>query len=348
MGYWMSNSAFDEWLEHLWQEGEVFGPTRFENKGAFSDTTLYSYGLIHSRNDLVLDHKTYLSPKAAAFPIRETLFYFDGDSATTPEMSERPIYVFLRACDINGFDRLDNIFLHNGPHVDPYYANRRNRLRFLLIECTDHGFKNCFCVSMGTNITNKWHAVVRLADNGIVMQVNNDLAGEEDIINELTNGLTLFAQEIDEFMPVFVTKNLTQVSIPSTEKLNNSIFDHPVWNEYTQRCIGCGRGNTSCITCSCFTMQDIRYDERRGERRRRWASCHIKGYTDMAGGDGYRSKTGERMRFKTMHKINDYYKRFGTHMCVGCGRCDDVCPEYISFSKCINRLTDIIAEKEGK
>jgi len=64
----------------------------------------------------------------------------------------------------------------------------------------------------------------------------------------------------------------------------------------------------------------------------------------MAGGHSFRKKYGDRMRFKTMHKINDFYRRFGFHMCVGCGRCTDVCPQYISFSKCINKLNEIIEE----
>ena len=37
-------------------------------------------------------------------------------------------------------------------------------------------------------------------------------------------------------------------------------------------------------------------------------------------------------------KIYDFEKRFGYTMCVGCGRCDDVCPEYISYSNLVNRL----------
>jgi anaerobic sulfite reductase subunit A len=48
------------------------------------------------------------------------------------------------------------------------------------------------------------------------------------------------------------------------------------------------------------------------------------------------------MRFKVMHKIYDYKKRFGTTMCIGCGRCDDVCPEYISFIKIVSKVTDAV------
>ena len=32
------------------------------------------------------------------------------------------------------------------------------------------------------------------------------------------------------------------------------------------------------------------------------------------------------------------------NMCVGCGRCDDVCPEYISFSNCINKFENAMKE----
>ena len=52
------------------------------------------------------------------------------------------------------------------------------------------------------------------------------------------------------------------------------------------------------------------------------------------------------MRFKVMHKIHDFNKRFGYHMCVGCGRCDDACPQYISFSECIDKINNIVAVKE--
>ena len=108
----------------------------------------------------------------------------------------------------------------------------------------------------------------------------------------------------------------------------------------TADCIGCGRCNFVCPTCTCFTMQDISYRENAdvGERRRVWASCQVDGYTDIAGGNSFRQKQSDRMRFKVMHKIYDFEKRFGFPMCVGCGRCDTVCPEYISYSNIIQQL----------
>ena len=147
--------------------------------------------------------------------------------------------------------------------------------------------------------------------------------------------------------PKYVTENATRVTIP--EQIPNSIYKNPVWDEYSSRCIGCGRCNFVCPTCTCYTMQDVFYTDngKVGERRRVGASCMVDGYTNVAGGGQYRRTNGERMRFKVLHKIFDFRKRFGYDMCVGCGRCDMVCPEYISFSACINKVNKAVEEVQN-
>ena len=144
--------------------------------------------------------------------------------------------------------------------------------------------------------------------------------------------------------PEFVETNDVAVNIP--DNLTADVAKSGMWKEYDSRCINCGRCNFVCPTCTCFTMQDFCYSEngKVGERRRVWASCMVDGFTDVAGGGSYRKNNGERMRFKVLHKVLDYKQRNGYHMCVGCGRCDDVCPEYISFSNCINKLESAMSE----
>ena len=44
------------------------------------------------------------------------------------------------------------------------------------------------------------------------------------------------------------------------------------------------------------------------------------------------------LRFMVLHKVLDYKQRSGYHMCV------DICPEYISFSRCFNQLGDAMKE----
>ncbi|WP_265450564.1 anaerobic sulfite reductase subunit AsrA, partial [Clostridium sp. cpc1] len=257
----------------------------------------------------------------------------DKDKVIEPKIDDKKVLVFLRSCDIHAVKRLDEIYLENGVE-DPYYKRRREKIKFILMECQS-SFENCFCVSMGTNKTDDYSLFVKKDGDSILVKVK-----DEDFTSYFDMG-----EEI-EVNPKFIKENKIKVSIP--DDLDIDIFKSPIWSEYTSRCIGCGRCNTVCGTCSCFSMQDIFYkdNEKTGERRRVWASCQIDGYSEVAGGFDFRSNQGDRMRFKVMHKIYDFNKRFGYQMCVGCGRCDDACPEYISFSNCVNKLNQEIKEEK--
>ena len=122
-----------------------------------------------------------------------------------------------------------------------------------------------------------------------------------------------------------------------------------MWKEFNSRCISCGACTIACSTCTCFTTTDIVYDENGnvGERRRTAASCQIDGFTDVAGGGKYRTTPGDRMRYKVLHKFHDYKARFKDyHMCVGCGRCIDRCPEFISIVTTVEKMAKAIEEIE--
>lgn len=336
MGVKLSKDQFNCYLQELMRDYKVYAPKVIEGKGKFAETDVVGYEKISSFDEIELEKKPYFSPKEIFYPIRETLFYFKDDVAEVPEIDKKPIVILARPCDLNGIKRLDTIFLKNGKEKDYYYARRRELLKFIMIECTE-GFDTCFCVSMNANIANDYEAAVRFSEESVTLKIVDD-----DLMTDTIRNAGVY-----EFEPEFVKENKVKVTIPPVEKVTKESFNHEVWKEYAGRCIACGRCNTSCITCSCYTMQDVKLsdDKRLGERRRVWAGCHVDGFTDMAGGHRFRDNNGERMRFKTMHKINDFYKRFDEHMCVGCGRCDDVCPEYISFSKCINKLNQIIEEE---
>lgn len=335
MNVTLTRAEFDRLLGRLAGRWRVLGPRRFAGQGAYSESERTGYGEIGSLDELYLDGKTSFSPKEILFPIRETLFQFHAGEAVEPAAESRPALIFLRSCDVHGIHRLDKVFRENGAGADPYYERRRAQVKFVLIECRT-GFDSCFCVSMGTNQTDDYACACRFEAERVWLEV------KDAELEPFVAGLPETAPFLD-----FVSANPTRVSLPDLSGLDQAqVFQHELWQEYTARCIACGRCNTSCLTCSCFSMQDVTYDRdgALGERRRVWAGCHIDGFTDMAGGHSFRARHGDRMRFKTMHKIDDFKRRFGVHMCVGCGRCDDVCPEYISFAHCINRLERICRE----
>ncbi|BEI12912.1 hypothetical protein STU22816_17650 [Edwardsiella ictaluri] len=65
----------------------------------------------------------------------------------------------------------------------------------------------------------------------------------------------------------------------------------------------------------------------------------------MAGGHPFRDKVSERLRFRALHKVNDYRARAqeGEHMCIGDGRCDERCSRYIKFSNITNKMNAEVA-----
>lgn len=334
-------SQFDGILSSLKDRYIIYAPVRFFGGGRFSDSDSIRYAEIESADQIETREKSHFSPKEAVFPITQTLFYLAESGYQEPTADDRGIIVFLRACDIHGMARLDTMFLGNGTHKDPYYERLRSKVKFVLMEC-EQSFENCFCVSMGTNAVDDYAMAVRFTEDGVLAEIRDEL---------FMDALPQSFDSID-FHPVFVTSNEAKVSLPEPDKLAKAIrerqfFDHPMWGDYAERCIACGRCNTHCPTCSCFTTYDVQYEDnpKNGERRRVWASCHIDRFTDMAGGHHFRDDYGSRMRFKAMHKVYDYYQRFGHHMCVGCGRCDDHCPEFISFANCVSRISAALEEE---
>lgn len=331
MGYKLSKNDINKVFEDLSKEYVVYAPKLFEGEGSFSDTDRVRYGEIKTIDDIVFDQKAQYSYKEVLLPISQTLFYFTEDSIKEADAPKKGAIIFLRSCDLHAVKRMDDIYLRNGQE-DYYYKRIRENAKFILMGC-ENSFENCFCVSMETNKNDEYNAYLKVNGDNVYVDVKDE---------ELGN---LF--KVDENLdvkPDFVTENSVKVSI--TDNLSLDVMKSDMWKEYSARCIACGRCNFVCPTCTCFTMQDVFYTDngKAGERRRVWASCHVDGYTNMAGGHSFRLDKGQRMRFKVLHKVYDYKKKWGYHMCVGCGRCDDICPEYISFSNCVNKLKDGMKE----
>lgn len=332
MGFKIEIKQFNKIMDRLEKNYKIYAPKVLKNKGTFSDTNMVRYGEVKTIDEIEFDKKSLFSPKEVILPITQTLFYFTEDEVLEPKIDEKDILIFLRSCDIHAVKRLDEIYLKN-VYQDIYYKRIREKVKFVLMEC-EKSFENCFCTSMRTNKTDNYSLFVKKQGDKVLVECK-----DEDFLSVFNDS------KQEEVKPKFVEENELEVKIPKI--LDNAIFKTDFWKEYSSRCIACGRCNTVCGTCACFTMQDIFYRDNKnvGERRRVWASCQVDGFTTMAGGHEFRQDKGDRMRFKVMHKIYDFNKRFGYHMCVGCGRCDDACPEYISFSNCVNKLNDEIGKE---
>src|SRR5471030_544424 len=331
MGYKLNKKSIDNIFEDLSKDYLIYAPKLFVGEGTYSDTDRVRYGEIKTIDDIVFDQKALYSYKEVLLHISQTLFFFTEDSIKEADAPKKGVIIFLRSCDLHAVKRMDDIYLRNGQE-DYYYKRIRENTKFVLIGC-ESSFENCFCASMETNKTDEYDVYLKVNGDDVYVDVKDEVFRKRFTDHENT-----------DIKPDFVTSNTVSVSIPANISLD--VMKSEMWKDYSSRCIACGRCNFVCPTCTCFTMQDIFYTDngKAGERRRVWASCHVDNFTNMAGGHSFRLDKGQRMRFKVMHKVYDYKKKWGYHMCVGCGRCDDICPEYISFSNCVNKLKNGMEE----
>ena len=333
MGIVLKKNEFFSSMETLMENYRVFAPVVKEGAGRFTDVDCIMYDMVDDPAQIELGKKSDYSFKEFLTPLSETLFFFTENEVKEADICEKPVLVFLRSCDMHAVKRLDQIYMNNGERNDWFYMRKRDLIKFVLIRCSE-SFENCFCVDMASNRTKDGYVFsVDLLEDGFRVCVKD--GDFEDFFEGDEDGKDV----------AYVTENKVHVKIPKT--VPKEVINDSLWDEYTKRCINCGRCNFVCPTCTCYTMQDVFYTDngKVGERRRVGASCMVNGYTDVAGGGQYRRTNGERMRFKVLHKISDFNKRFGYQMCVGCGRCDDVCPEYISYTNIINKV--YLAAKEA-
>jgi len=337
MGYTLTRPEFDQVLKELGKQYRLYAPVLKKGEGRFSETDVVIYDFIKSSEDIEFEKKSDYSFKEMLTPLSQTLFFFTENVIKEADIDDSQAIVFLRSCDMHAVRRLDQIYLNNGRFTDSFYKKIRDHVKFVLIGCPS-SFQNCFCVSMGANRT----------EEGYLFSVNyRDDSFEADIRDSSVEEIFASSGAAKKDVTVdYVTENEVEVHVP--DEIPNSIYQADLWKEYDKRCVACGRCTLVCPTCTCFTMQDAYYTDngKVGERRRVGGSCMIDGYSTVAGGGQYRKKHGERMRFKALHKISDFRKRYGYNMCVGCGRCDDVCPEYISFSNIINKVDAALKEEE--
>ena len=337
MGYVISRDGMKSVIAQLASKYRLYAPVRKVGEGRFTDVDVVRYDFVTDFDEIELEAKSDYAFKELLTPLSQTLFFFTENEVKEADTDDSEVIVFLRSCDMHAVKRLDAIYLEN-KFADPFYAKIRERIKFALIGCPK-SYEDCFCVDMKSNRTTEGYLFSIDVDGD---EVKSDVACPD--VAKLFEEASARAEDVT---PAYVTENEVRVKVP--ESVPTAIYKHDMWNEYSVRCINCGRCNFVCPACTCYTMQDVFYTDngRVGERRRVGASCMVDGYTNVAGGGQYRRSNGERMRFKVLHKIYDFRKRFGYDMCVGCGRCDMVCPEYISFSNCINKVNDAVCELEG-
>ena len=345
MSYQLDFARMNQILADLSEEYDIWAPKRIPKAGRYSDTDIVRYEKVSSMEEIVFDERSDYPAKEVLSPISQALFYFTEDEWRESKAAQKKILIFMRPCDVHAQHHQERIYLGNGGYEDFYYRRMHDKVKIVLMECSK-GWDDCFCVSMGTNRTDDYSIALKAEDGRVSLTVKD--AEFEPYFEGVQQG---------DYAPAFVEKNEITLKVPEipNKEVLTKLKNHPMWQEFNKRCISCGSCTVACSTCTCFTTTDIIYNDNAqvGERRRTTASCQIEGFADMAGGHTFRTTAGERMRYKVLHKFHDYKARFQDyHMCVGCGRCMARCPEFISITATVDKMSEALKEimaeeKEG-
>jgi formate hydrogenlyase subunit 6/NADH:ubiquinone oxidoreductase subunit I len=284
---------------------------------------------------------------------------------TEPAVPRRA-FLGVRACELHAIAVQDRAFINRaGRFTDPYYAQARQRLFLVAVEC-EHPGGTCFCTSMGTGPEVRTDRIpLPVAESGGAAQDSPagpalfDLALTElDDVFVIRPGseagrttldrldlAAASAQQVDEARQRVEAAARTMsrtVDVTDIRNLLHKNQEHPRWDNVAQRCLSCTNCTLVCPTCFCSSVEDVTdLGLENAERLRRWDSCFNPEFAQVHGGN-FRPSIRGRYRQWLTHKFASWFDQFGVSGCVGCGRCITWCPVGIDVTEEITaiRATD--------
>ncbi len=329
-------------LLKLLSDFEIFGPIQ-------EDET-FSYQNIQD-GKMVFDFtNSQKPPKQVFFPQTEKMFDFkrEGKAFTgvqAVEKSEKPILLFgIRPCDTSAMTVLDKLFTWD--YIDPYYNDRRTNATVISFSCTNPQMpqKTCFCTSVdgGPNSTKGADMLwTDIGDSYLVESITDKGKKILDLgkkyFKDATSDHKKKAQDIQKKAEESITKTLEKKGLGQALEAS---FDNTYWDQFSQRCLGCGICTLMCPTCHCFDINDI-ISKGKGWRERTWDSCQYEYYTIHASGHNPRPAKKHRQRNRLYHKFLYMDKNLDVLGCVGCGRCISKCPVNIDIVEVAEGIKEV-------
>lgn len=317
-----------EFIHELMNESDVIAPTvTASGTITFCSITLpedirWEYG------------NTTIPPTVFLLPPAETMYRFEqrgADVSLIYQLDEtRRTIVGIRPCDVHSIRILDQVF--GGKYTDPYYHARRKHTLLIALMCHEPA-PGCFCSSFGTGPSLG-------ADSGADMFFVD--LGTKFYVQALSEAGKVCLERFGEwFTDATPTEReaVAQVAALATSKIRRHLeleglaetlagmFDAPYWQKIAQKCLACGACTYLCPVCYCFDVADRSCpNQMTGERLRCWDACTFRSFAALSGGHNPRPTIAEGYRQKMYHKFSFAPERYGHPLCVGCGRCLDVCP----------------------
>ncbi|MFX1414598.1 MAG: 4Fe-4S dicluster domain-containing protein, partial [Promethearchaeota archaeon] len=233
--------------------------------------------------DIVLDYlNSKVPPKELLFPKTDILFEYkingkEIEIEDIKNLDEKRIIFGIRPCDAYSFFLLENFF-SQGEVKDEIILKRRENTSLIGIACNTPK-TTCFCTSVGGHPFKKENFDIFLVDldnKYIVEGISNKgkkLIKKFSWLTSATDADIKAAQELAILAEQSIS---TKLNLEDIDKVLDPNFNHPIWKEISESCIGCGTCSFLCPTCTCFDVIDEKIpNENRGRRVRIWDTCQF-------------------------------------------------------------------------
>jgi len=322
----LKKEDFSKFINSFIKDHDIFAPVDKDN--------VIAYQKISSPDEIAVDYlNSKIPPKSIFFPQKDVLFNYeekDGDIVLEDAFEKgSPKIIFgVRPCDAKSFKLLDNFFAF-GSFKDKNYLERRKETVVIGLGC-NYPKLTCFCTSVEGNPFNKVDVDILFTD-----------IGDKYLIEDVTEIGKKFISDIDEMLGNASQEDIDKaetIKKKATEEIKvftnkediikhlEDLYEDPMWEEVSKKCIRCGACTFLCPTCHCFDVIDENIDKHKGRRVRIWDTCQFPLFTFHGSGHNPRDKKNMRTRQRLYHKFSYYIKNYDLCGCVGCGRCIQSCP----------------------
>jgi sulfhydrogenase subunit beta (sulfur reductase) len=344
--YLIKKSQVLDIAKELQKEYQVYGPV------IEKETKQTMYVKADDIGELDLNAPIPAIPaKHVAFPHFERIMSYAYDRKNKkvdikPDFDDSAKAFFgMRSCDLTGLLCLDRFFLGQ-EFVDEVYKNHRKKM-FIVTNTCNMPFKQCFCVCTDSGPSAREGYDLNLTSLGDQYLV--EAGSEKGKKLAETLGLAKADDSYKKQKEAIIDKSIVSFDKLATDnkawisrvvnRVTTGLIDEKVWEFIGNQCIECGACSFVCPSCSCFNIVDPASAPDSADRMRTWDSCSYEGYTRMAGGHNPRKPVEDRRSKRFFCKLSySQSKKYLRPGCVGCGRCQWVCPGDIGLPNVVTYI----------